>query len=351
MGILISELLDPEPSRTWTLVKQVGVDHVVAILRGAEQQARWLRGASTGAAPLPYQVPPRGERPWERPALEALQQEYAQVGLTIAAVEDTAPMDLVRLGLPGRDEQIAHVLDQVRAMGECGIQVLCYNWMAVGSWARTATEVPLRGGALSTGFDRAVSDAAGPLVAPGEVTEDQLWGALRYFLDAVVPVAEAAGVRLGLHPDDPPLESVRGVPRIIRSIDAYRRVFDLVDSPANGITLCQGNVTLMTEDLPAVIREFGSRDRIQFVHFRDVIGAADAFVEVFHDEGQTDMAECMRAYRDVGFHGPLRPDHVPTLAGEDNGRPGYAVLGRLFAFGYIRGLQQAVYSETQEASS
>lgn len=342
--ITVSELLDPVPDRTWRLVRQAGVDHAVALLRGGEQEARWLRGAS-GQTPVTVPLAPEGERPWDLASIRDLQQVYADNGFTIAAIEDTAPMDRVRLGLPGRDEEISHVIDQIRAMGECGIPVLCYNWMAIGSWARTETDVVLRGGALSTGYDDEVSRAAGPMVEPGSITEDQLWEGLQYFLTAVVPMAEAAGIQLGLHPDDPPLPSVRGVPRIIRSVDAYRRVLELVPSPANGITLCQGNWALMTDDLPGVIREFGPQGKIAFVHFRDIRGTAAKFIETFHDDGQTDMAACMEAYRDVGFTGPLRPDHVQTLDGEDNAKPGYGALGRLFAFGYIAGLRDAVYRD------
>jgi len=101
---------------------------------------------------------------------------------------------------------------------------------------------------------------------------------------------------------------------------------------------------LMTNELPTVIRELGRRDCVVFVHFRDIRGDVDEFIETFHDEGQNDLAECMRAWVEVGFHGPMRPDHVPTLYGESNDRPGYATLGRLFAIGYLRGLLDAARS-------
>lgn len=340
--VLISELLEPQPETLWTIVRQAGVKHVIVLLEGAEQQTRSRLG-TTGKALEEQPVPRRGERPWDTKAIAALQRRVAEHGFTLAGIEDTAPMDKVRLGLPGRDEQIGWVIDQIQAMGELGIGVLCYNWMAVSSWARTRSDVALRGGALATGFDNEVNETAAPLAEAGSITEEQLWDALEYFLQAVLPVAESAGVRLGLHPDDPPVPAIRGVPRIMRSIDAYRRLVGLVPSNSNGITLCQGNFTLMTDDLPAVIREFGHADKIAFVHFRDVRGTADSFIETFHDEGQTDMAECMRAYHEVGFTGPMRPDHVPTLAGEANDLPGYGTLGRLFAVGYIAGLREAVY--------
>ncbi len=125
--------------------------------------------------------------------------------------------------------------------------------------------------------------------------------------------------------------------------EAFDRVLDSVPSTSNGFTLCQGNFTLMTSDLPTLIRRFGSAGKIVFVHFRDVAGDARRFVEVFHDEGPTDMLACMQAYAEVGPDGPMRPDHVPALEGESNETYGYAVLGRLFAVGYITGLREAAY--------
>jgi mannonate dehydratase len=115
-------------------------------------------------------------------------------------------------------------------------------------------------------------------------------------------------------------------------------------SPVNGITLCQGNFALMTNDLPSVIRHFGTQGKIFFVHMRDVRGTAQKFVETFHDDGQTDMLACMKAYRDIGFDGLCRPDHVPTMAGDNNENAGYSSIGRLFAIGYLKGLHQAVYA-------
>jgi mannonate dehydratase len=339
----ITELLEPTPSPLWRLVRQVGVSSIVSLLDGGEQQWRWPKGGTQFFAPAPYPVPAPGERPWELAALTRLQELYRAHGLEVAVIEDTAPMDAIRLGSAGRDEAIEWVMAQLRAMGRLGIGKLCYNWVAVSSWARTDAAVILRGGAISTGYDDDVMRAVPPLIEPGSVTHEQLWGNLEYFLRAAVPVAEEAGVRLCLHPDDPPLPEVRGVPRIMGSPEAFERMLSLVDSEYSGVTLCQGNFALMTGDLPALIRRFGARRRIFFVHFRDVRGTARRFVEVFHDEGPTDMLACMRAYAEVGFDGPLRPDHVPALEGETNDRFGYSNLGRLFAIGYITGLREAAY--------
>src|SRR5262249_5690850 len=124
----------------------------------------------------------------------------------------------------------------------------------------------------------------------------------------------------------------------------YQRLLDLVPSPANGITLCQGNFTLMTEDLPGVIRRFGRQNKIFFVHFRDVRGTPERFEETSLDDGQTDLLACMQAYRDIDFRGVLRTDHVPTVEGDSNEPVGYSSFGRLYALGYICGLRQAVYA-------
>jgi mannonate dehydratase len=127
------------------------------------------------------------------------------------------------------------------------------------------------------------------------------------------------------------------------SVDAFQRLIELVPSDANGITLCQGNFTLMTDDVPSAIRLFGEQGKIFFVHMRDVRGTKEKFAETWHDDGPTDMYACFQAYRDIGFEGVMRPDHVPSLIGEENEEAGYATLGRLFAVGYLRGLQHAVY--------
>ena len=227
-------------------------------------------------------------------------------------------------------------------MGRLGIPVWCYEWMAVMNWVRTTTTQRSRGGALVTAYDHAqMADA--PLTQYGVVSESRLWDSLHYFLERVLPVAESAGVKLAMHPDDPPLSPIRGIGRIMTSVDNFARLLRISDSPANGIALCQGNFTLMTDDLPAVIRRFG--ERVYFVHMRDVSGVPTRFEETFHDAGKSDMAACMRAYRDIGFDGVLRPDHVPTMAGDDNQQAGYSSVGRLFAIGYIKGIREAVYGE------
>ena len=320
----IAEVLPPVPSPLWDLVLQCGVTHVVgSFYRNQENQE--------GSA----------EKPWHYGPLKKALDAYTSRGFELSVIEARPPMNAVKLGTAGRDEEIEEVCLLIRAMGKLGIPVWCYEWMPILNWIRTSTDLPDRGGALVTGFSKADADKEPPIDAGG-VTDDDLWKNLEYFLKKVLPVAEEAGVKLAMHPDDPPLSPVRGVPRIIRSIDAYDRLLELVPSPYNGIALCQGNFTLMTDDLPTVIRHFGGKDKIFFVHFRDVQGTVENYRETFHDVGKTDMAECMRAYRDVGFDGVCRPDHVPTMTGDTNDNPGYSSIGRLFAIGYLRGLMHGI---------
>ena len=146
---------------------------------------------------------------------------------------------------------------------------------------------------------------------------------------------------MALHPDDPPISPLRGVGRIITSADAYRRVINTVPSPVNGIAFCQANFKAMGEDIEAVAREFTEQGKNFFVHFRDIEGQGKYFRETFHDNGPTDMARMLRVYHEAGFDGPIRPDHAPTLVGESENSRGYGVIGKVFAFGYMKGLMDA----------
>jgi mannonate dehydratase len=320
-----AEYFKPTPTIDfWQTVRQVGVDNVISELEDRPDG----RHDNTG------------DRPWDYVPLARLKERYESAGLTLAGIEDWPPMDRARLGLTGRDEEIEHVCTLVRNMGRLGIPMFCYNWMACVNWSRTSTTRRGRGDALVTAFQLSELRAAPPTWA-GEVPPEQLWDAFEYFLARVVPVAEKAGVRLALHPDDPPIPTLRGMSRIMIRVEAFERVLALADSEANAICLCQGNFTLFCDDLPAVIRRFGSEGRIAFGHFRDVRGTPTDFVETFHDNGMTDMLACMEAWHDFDFDGVLRPDHVPTLAGEPNDDPSYALQGRLHAIGYMQGLREA----------
>ena len=321
----IAEYLPPTVSPLWKLSKQAGVDFAVGGLPFNES----FNGA---------------DAPWDYLPLVRMKQRYESGGFKLAVIEARPPLNKAKRGLPGRDEEIASVCTLIENMGRLGIPVWCYEWMTDFNWMRTGTSTISRGGSVVTGFDNSLMKDAPP-TENGPITEEKLWETLEYFLKKVMPVAEKWNVKLAMHPDDPPLSPIRGVGRIMRSIENYQRLLDLMPSPMNGITLCQGNFTLMTDDLPGAIRHFGKQGKVFFVHFRDVRGTPEKFEETWHDAGKTDMLACMRAYKDIDFDGVLRPDHVPTVEGDSNDNAGYSSFGRLYAIGYIRGLRQAVYAE------
>ncbi|HVW91457.1 MAG TPA: mannonate dehydratase [Devosia sp.] len=318
----IAEFINPTRSPLWKLAKQAGVDLAVGGLPPAET----LRP---------------GEAPWDFSALSRMKERYEEGGFKLVVIEARPPLNKAKRALPGRDEEIATVCTLLESMGKLGIPVWCYEWMTDFNWVRTNMATPSRGGSVVTSFD--IKDVPENITGNPPISEDELWANLEYFLKKVLPVAERAGVKISMHPDDPPLSPIRGVGRIMRSVDNYQRLTEIVPSPMNTITLCQGNFTLMTDDLPAAIRKFGKK--ISFVHFRDVKGTPQHFEETWHDAGKTDMLACMKAYRDIGFDGVLRPDHVPTVEGDSNEHAGYSSFGRLYAIGYIRGLRQAVYAQ------
>ena len=273
--------------------------------------------------------------------LVVMKKKIDDAKLTWSVIESMRISEKVKLGLPGRDEEIDTWCQSLRVVGAAGIPIICYNWMVVFGWLRTSFTTRVRGDALATSYEHAIMQQ-GPITEAGIVTEEQLWEGLEYFLRAVVPVAEEAGVKLAMHPDDPPLSPIRGVGRIMTSPDNFQRMIDMVPSPVNGITFCQGCFSEMSADIPSTIGHFGSQRKLFLSHFRNLHGTAKHFTEMFHDDGDTDMFAAMQAYYDAGFEGPMRRDHVPTLEGEDNSRPGYSLLGRLYAIGYMKGLIEAV---------
>ena len=286
--------------------------------------------------------------PWEYEMVRAVQDAWKQEGLTLRVIEGPPSLyTKTKLGLAGRDEEIDGFLTFLKNISWLGINTVCYNWMPVISWARTTLDRPSRGGALVSAFDREAIAQEAPITEYGELTPARMWDNLEYFLKAVVPEAEKYGVKLALHPDDPPIDNIRGIPRIMTSVEAFKRLIDLVPSASNGLTFCQGSFASMGGegegvDIPAAIDYFGKRNTIHFVHFRDVRGNKNNFAETFHDDGKTDMYRAMQTYYDVGFRGPIRPDHVPTMAQDSNEHPGYSTIGTLFAIGYIRGLMEGV---------
>jgi len=307
-------ILPPEQDERWTMARQIGVETAV------------VNTMNIGD----------GHRYCDYDELLRVKNDFANAGLDLQVIEESFPLtDVTVLGEADRDEEIDRFCEFLRNMGRVDIPVVCYDWMASRRWARTDVSTRLRGDSLSSAYDHEQMQK-GPHPPEAPVEEDRLWETLEYFLERVVPAAEEADVRLALHPNDPPLSPIRGVGRIITSVDAYDRVLETVPSKHNGVAFCQGNFAAMGVDIPEAIRGFG--DRINYVHFRDVEGTAEDFIEVWHDEGPTDMKAAIEAYRDIGYEGPARPDHVPTMVGESNDNPGYETKGRLFAIGHMKGL-------------
>ena len=315
----IAEVLPQYPNRLWSLAKQAGVTHAVARVP----------------------VDSAGRVSYDYMDMLHLKKRFDDFGLKLEVIEPglDAQMHNMKLGIDGCDEDIENCKKLIRNMGALDIPVLCYNFMAQFNWIRTSVSTVSRGGAIVTSYDHKLMKDA-PLTEAGVVPGERLWNNLKYFLEEVIPVAEKAKVKLALHPDDPPVPHIQGVSRIITSVDAMKKVLDMVPSEYSGVTFCQGSLAAAGENIPEKIRELGRLNKIFFVHFRDIRGTAEHFTETFHDDGQTDMFEAMKAYTEVHFDGPVRIDHVPTMAGENNKEPGYGEVGRLFALGYLKGLME-----------
>ncbi len=287
-------------------------------------------------------------KPWEPEAIKATKEAWDKQGIKWTVVEGPPALGSeTKLALKGRDEEIENFITFMKNLKQYGdVDTICYNWMPVISWARTDKNKPARGGAIVSAFDYDdIKDAEH--TEYGEITKDALWKNLKYFLDAVVPEAEKIGMNLSLHPDDPQVDSIKGISRIMNTVENFDRMLDLHPSKYSGLTMCQGNFSLMGPDIPQLIRRWGKRGAINFVHFRNIQELSGQvpstkFTETFHDEGDIDMYAAMQAYHDIGFTGTIRPDHVATLYGETNEHQGYMTLGALYAMGYIRGLAESV---------
>lgn len=318
-------------------LRQMGADGVTINIGGELKNN--LQG--TRAVPEDLERRMRAGPCWNARDLEELRRTVGAYGLELFALAQVPPhlYQKALLGLPGRDEEIENWCKSLKAMGEAGIPILQYLWhLNAGAqhvnW-HTLVNVPIRGGALAESFDYALAkDAA--VTELGIVPEEQLWESLSYFLKAVIPVAEAAGVRMALHPADPQVPSLAGIARIMRSPEAFDRMLDITPSASNAINFCQGCFSQMldAEGVYRAIRHFASRKAIANVHFRNVTGTAEKFTEAFWDEGKVDMAKAIKAYREAGFDGYLTPDHHPHVIGDTV----WGHRSRAFAYGYMRGL-------------
>ncbi len=246
---------------------------------------------------------------------------------------------------PERDREIDAICGMIRACAKAGIPAVKYNLTILGVVRTERT--PGRGGSSYSTFVYEKARQDPPLTEAGRVTADMMWERIEYFLRRVVPVAEEHKVRLACHPHDPamPPGGFRGVERVLGTVDGLKRFIEISPSLYHGLNFCQGTVCEGLKnpgkEIFDVIRHFGSRKKIFNVHFRNIRGGFLNFQEVYPDEGDVDMLAAMRVYKEVGYDGMMMPDHAPRTEGDEGGRQAHA-----FAFGYIRGLIQAVDSET-----
>jgi mannonate dehydratase len=318
--MIIAEYLPSRSHILWQLCLQMGIRHAIV---NAKQERTGLG------------------QPWKIDSLRQLQLNFADAKLEVHGLEgDQFDMSRIKLGLDGRDEDIEHFCQMLCNMGELGIQLLCYNFMPQIGWFRSNANVSGRGGALVSRFD--MKELSTENTEAGEVAVEQIWENFHYFIRQVMPVAEMTGIKMALHPDDPPLPYLQGVCRIFGTPEAFERAYSLAPSPSNGVTFCRANFKLMGADLPKLIHHFVKQKRLFFLHLRDVRGTVENFEEVFHDEAASELIETLKECHKAGFNGPIRCDHVPTMAGELNDRPGYGTLGKLFADGYIMGLMDSL---------
>jgi D-mannonate dehydratase len=319
-GFQLSELFSNPASQDVKIAKQLGVTHVIAgMMLSSVRREQYIEQA------------------------RKIKDDWSAAGMTIAGVEGhPVAFERLKLGVEGADEEIENTKWAIEALSKAGINMICYNFMAGLGWTRTNTKLEARGGAMTSEFDLQAAQAMG-LTRSGEVSEEKMWQNMIHFIKEVMPVADKFGVRMALHPDDPPISPLRGIARIITSAKSYRRIMEIVPSPMNGITYCQANFKLMGEDVYALAKEWTSRNRIFFVHFRDVEGTKEHFHETFHDNGPTDMVRMLEIYSKAGFNGPIRPDHAPTIEIDRNDtRSGYTMGGKVFAFGYMKGIMKAL---------
>lgn len=295
---------------------------------------------------------------WELDNLLALKKEAAQYGLRIYGIENFSPADWydVLLAGPKRDQQLEHLKQIIKNTGKAGIKAFGYNFSLAGVWGHQKRHAA-RGGAVSTCFDASLLDLQAPVpngqvwnmtYAPTDggfiasITHEELWQRLKYFLERILPVAQEAGVELALHPDDPPMPTLRGTPRLVYRPELYQTLIDLVPSPASKLELCLGSLQEMESDhsIYHYLDQYLAQDKVSYVHFRNVKGKVPCYDEVFVDEGDIDMFRVLKQLDQSNFNGVLIPDHTPLMT---CGAPWHA--GMAYALGYMKAAFRIIQEE------
>ena len=318
---------------TLRFFRQMGVEHVVMPSRyNTEVRKRGLV-PGTDHGPRPGQM----LQAWDTNELIRIKRKIEDADLKVVMIH-LGRFPRILHGRAGAGQELENVKESLRAAGKAGVPVVEYNFTPLrGSegYARTTG----RGDAGLRNFDHERIKHLPPLPNVGTHTREQMWERFEDFLKEVIPVAEKAGVRMACHPNDPPVEVYRGAAQPLRSIADLKRMIEVVDSPSNGITLDTGVTTEMGEDAAAAIRYFGSRDRSNHCHFRNVKVEIPyyKYTEVMHDEGECDMLACMKAFHEVGYAHLIIPDHTPEFSGDTVA----SQRGWAFALGYMHALRQA----------
>jgi mannonate dehydratase len=338
-------------ARNFSFAKQAGASHIVAHLTDyfGAHNPEISNGDGDG-----WGVSQQA-RPWAEADLKDLVKTIRGHGLELAAIEnfDPAQWHDILLDGPQKRAQLEVVCESIRAAGRAGVPTIGYNFSIAGVWGWSRGPYA-RGGAMSVGFDAAQMDLDQPIPdgmvwnmryraqrsdgVVGAVSSDELWQRLAWFLERVLPVAEEAGVHLALHPDDPPMESLRGAARLVNLPEKYARLMALSASPANRLELCLGSVQEMRSssmDVYQTVEKYVQADRIGYIHFRKVVGKVPRYAEVFVDEGDIDMPRIVSILHANQYQGVLIPDHTPALECDASWHAGMA-----YALGYMRALVQ-----------
>lgn len=354
---------------------------------------RWY-GKDSDSIPLEYikQIPnctglmgmldqiPAGEV-WPEEVIADYVADINQHGLEVEVIESVNVHEDIKMGLPSRDGYIENYKQTIKNLAKYGVKVIVYNFMPVFDWLKTNLNYQIGqdegttlyydeqelAGLTPQKMVEQTTSAAGKFVLPGweperlkeldrvlaiykDIDEEKLKENYKYFLEAIIPTAEACGVRMAVHPDDPAWP-VFGIPRIAHTKDQFDEILQMVDSPSNALCYCTGSMgSAIENNNPEMIRYFAGKNRIACAHVRNIKHLGDRkFYEAAHpsDYGSLDMYEIMKAFYDTGFDGYIRPDHGRMIWGE-TGRPGYGLYDRALGLTYLSGLWEAISKAEKE---
>ena len=286
---------------------------------------------------------------WDYLKLVALVNDVQELGMELGGIEiagqaESFAMEHIWLGGPLRDQQLDTMATNIRLAGKAGITLVAYHWMCnpptmtSASW-RHSNAVPCRGGSLTSALDMDRLEPM-PLLREREFSCEEMWDNYEYFARKIVPVCEEAGVRMAIHPDDPPVESMGGMPRLFHNLEGHVRAMEIGNSPLWGINLCLGNWQAMGIDLDEVITTLGG-DKIFQGHVQAINGTVPRFAETFVDLGDCDFLAVIRSLNRAGCNAHLAPIHSPRVSGDEGGRQVNA-----FDLGYLRALMQTAARES-----